>query len=36
MAITWFFIRPKQVKRQKEKIAAVIDSLEMIEKEFVD
>lgn len=34
MAITWFFIRPKQVKRQKEKIAAVIQSLETLEKGF--
>ncbi len=34
MAITWFFIRPKQVKKQREKISAVINSLESLEKGF--
>jgi hypothetical protein len=34
LAIVWFFIRPKQVRKQNEKISTVIDSLEMIEKDF--
>lgn len=34
MAITWFFIRPKQVRKQREKISAVINSLESLEKGF--
>jgi len=34
MAINWFFIRPRQIKKQNAKISAVIDSLEMIEKSF--
>ncbi|WP_312769545.1 hypothetical protein [Epilithonimonas sp.] len=34
MAVTWFFIRPKQVRKQKEKIADVINSLESLEKGF--
>jgi hypothetical protein len=34
MAVTWFFIRPKQVRKQREKIAAVINSLETLEKSF--
>lgn len=34
LAITWFFIRPKQVRKQNEKISKVIDSLELIEKDL--
>ncbi|KQT24286.1 hypothetical protein ASG22_09750 [Chryseobacterium sp. Leaf405] len=34
MAINWFFIRPRQIRKQNAKISAVIDSLEMIEKSF--
>lgn len=34
MAVTWFFIRPKQVRKQREKISAVISSLESLEKGF--
>lgn len=32
--INWFFIRPRQIRKQKEKISVVIDSLETIEKGF--
>ncbi len=32
--INWFFIRPRQIRKQKEKISVVIDSLETIEKDF--
>ena len=34
LAIVWVFIRPKQVRKQNEKISAVIDSLELIEKDL--
>lgn len=34
MAINWIFIRPRQIKKQNAKISAVIDSLELIEKEL--
>jgi len=34
LAIVWFFIRPKQVRKQNEKISAVIASLELIEKDL--
>jgi tryptophan-rich sensory protein len=34
LAIVWFFIRPKQVRKQNEKISKVIDSLELIEKDL--
>ncbi|MEG1591266.1 hypothetical protein [Chryseobacterium sp.] len=33
-AVSWFFIRPKQIKKQKEKISTVISSLEKLEKSF--
>jgi len=33
-AISWFFIRPRQIKKQKEKISAVISSLEKLGKSF--
>lgn len=32
--INWFFIRPRQIRKQKEKISVVIDSLESVEKGF--
>ena len=34
LAITWFFLRPRQIKKQNEKISKVIDSLELIEKDL--
>ncbi|WP_379967436.1 hypothetical protein [Epilithonimonas sp. UC225_85] len=34
LAIVWFFIRPKQVRKQNAKISKVIDSLELIEKDL--
>ncbi len=34
MAVGWFIIRPRQIKKQKEKISAVIRSLEKLEKSF--
>jgi hypothetical protein len=33
-AVSWFFIRPRQIKKQKEKISTVISSLEKLEKSF--
>ncbi|WP_175620243.1 hypothetical protein [Chryseobacterium schmidteae] len=33
-AVSWFFIRPKQIKKQKEKISTIISSLEKLEKSF--
>ncbi|GAA5092744.1 hypothetical protein GCM10023210_22110 [Chryseobacterium ginsengisoli] len=33
-AVSWFFIRPRQIKKQKEKISVVISSLEKLEKSF--
>lgn len=33
-AVSWFFIRPRQIRKQKEKISAVIGSLEKLEKSF--
>lgn len=32
--VSWFFIRPRQIKKQKEKISTVISSLEKLEKSF--
>lgn len=32
--VTWFIIRPKQIRKQKEKISSVINSLEKLEKSF--
>jgi len=34
LAIAWFFLRPRQIKKQNAKISKVIDSLEMIEKDL--
>lgn len=34
MAVNWFFIRPRQIKKQNTKISKVIDSLELIEKDL--
>ena len=34
LAIAWFFLRPRQIKKQNEKISKVIDSLELIEKDL--
>ena len=34
MAVNWFFIRPRQIKKQNAKISKVIDSLESLEKDF--
>lgn len=34
LAIAWFFLRPRQIKKQNAKISKVIDSLETIEKDF--
>jgi len=34
LSIVWFFIRPRQVKKQNAKISKVIDSLELIEREL--
>ncbi|KAA0126833.1 hypothetical protein FY557_15480 [Chryseobacterium sp. SN22] len=34
IAVAWFIIRPRQIKKQKEKISAVIRSLEKLEKSF--
>lgn len=34
LAFVWFFIRPKQVRKQNAKISKVIDSLELIEKDL--
>lgn len=36
LAIAWFFLRPRQIKKQNEKITKVIDSLELIEKNLDD
>ncbi|MCJ8152612.1 hypothetical protein MKJ01_02405 [Chryseobacterium sp. SSA4.19] len=33
-AVSWFIIRPRQIRKQKEKISAVINSLELIEKDL--
>lgn len=32
--VTWFVLRPKQIRKQKEKISSVISSLEKLEKSF--
>lgn len=32
LAIAWFFLRPRQIRKQNAKISKVIDSLELIEK----
>lgn len=34
LAIAWFFLRPRQIKKQNAKISKVIDSLELIEKDL--
>jgi len=34
LAVAWFFLRPRQIKKQNEKISKVIDSLELIEKDL--
>lgn len=34
--VTWFVLRPKQIRKQKEKISSVINSLENLEKSFED
>jgi len=34
LAIAWFFLRPRQIKKQNAKISKVIDSLEWIEKDL--
>ncbi|MCD1119077.1 hypothetical protein [Chryseobacterium turcicum] len=34
--VTWFIIRPKQIRKQKEKISSVISSLENLEKSLED
>lgn len=34
LAIAWFFLRPRQIKKQNTKISKVIDSLEWIEKDL--
>ncbi|AZB28684.1 hypothetical protein [Chryseobacterium balustinum] len=34
LAFAWFFLRPRQIKKQNEKISKVIDSLETIEKDL--
>ena len=34
LAVAWFFLRPRQIKKQNEKISKVIDSLEIIEKDL--
>lgn len=34
MAINWFFIRPRKIKKQNAKITAIISSLESLEKDF--
>ncbi|KFC24212.1 hypothetical protein [Chryseobacterium sp. FH1] len=34
LAIVWFFLRPRQIKKQNEKISTVIDSLELLEKDL--
>lgn len=34
LAIAWFFLRPRQIKKQNEKISKVINSLELIEKDL--
>ncbi|MNK17791.1 hypothetical protein D3C87_359870 [compost metagenome] len=34
LGIAWFFLRPRQIKKQNAKISKVIDSLELIEKDL--
>jgi len=34
LAIVWFFLRPRQIRKQNQKISKIIDSLETIEKDL--
>lgn len=36
LAVAWFFLRPRQIKKQNAKISKVIDSLETIEKDLTE
>jgi len=36
LAIVWFFLRPRQIRKQNQKISKIIDSLETIEKDLVE
>lgn len=35
LAIVWFFLRPRQIRKQNQKILKIIDSLETIEKDLI-
>ena len=34
LAIVWFFLRPRQIRKQNQKMSKIIDSLEAIEKDL--